>query len=50
MKLKKLLKTGISAGLAAALLLTGCAQGGTDQEETNTQINAQEGEAGEKYY
>ena len=47
MKLKKLLKTGIAAGLAAALLLTGCAQGGADQEKTNTQINAQEGEAGE---
>ncbi|MDE7444899.1 MAG: hypothetical protein K2N15_04235 [Lachnospiraceae bacterium] len=47
MKLKKLLKTGIAAGLAASLLLTGCAQGGADQEETNTQINAQEGEAGE---
>lgn len=45
MKLKKLLKTSIAAGLAAALLLTGCAQGGADQEEMNAQISAQEGEA-----
>ncbi|MBD5546889.1 MAG: hypothetical protein HDQ97_05770 [Lachnospiraceae bacterium] len=47
MKLKKLLKTGMTIGLIAALLLTGCTQGGTDHEEINAEIGAQEGEAEE---
>lgn len=47
MKLKKLLKTGIAAGLVAALLLTGCAQGGADHEEINAETSAQEGDTEE---
>lgn len=53
MKLKRLMKTGVAIGLAAALFLTGCAGSGANNADTNAEINAGEDkekndDAGEK--